>query len=139
MKAPAALLLLALAACSPRAPEARVRRAFDAAVAAVEKGDAAGAASVLSPKFTGPDGMDRASARLYLLGVLRGRKVGVTVLGNRIEAGEREATQTVDLLLTSREGGSLLPDDQGRRTLVIRWEERSGEWRVREVAVAGGA
>jgi len=133
VRAAAPLLLLALAACSPGSPEARVRKAFDAAVAAVEKGDAAGAAAVLSPKFLGPEGMDRAGARLYLLGVLRGRRVGVTVLGNRIEAGEREATQTVDLLFTSRGGGGLLPDDQGRRTLVIRWEARDGAWLVREV------
>ena len=73
-------VLTALAACRSDNPEAQVRKAFEACRAAVEAGDAAAATAVLDPAFRGPDGMDRAMARMFLLSTLRREKIGVTVL-----------------------------------------------------------
>jgi len=122
-----------LAGCRQEGPEARIRKAFAGSVRAVEAGDAAGAAEPLSPKFAGPEGMDRQQARLYLLGVLRGKKIGVTVLSEKLTVEGPRAEQTVDLLLTGRGGGELLPQDSSRRTLVLRWELRDGKWLIREI------
>lgn len=121
-----ALLTICCLACRPEGPEARVRKAFARAVAAIEKGDAGGAADLLAPNFRGPEDLDRAGARLYLMGLLRRDRIGVAVLANRVEARDREALQSVDLLLTSQ-GGGLLPQDASRRTYLLRWELRDGE------------
>jgi hypothetical protein len=127
-----AALLLALA-CDRSGPEALIRKRFEACVKAVEAGDAAGAGAALGPRFSGPDGMDRGTARLFLMGVLRRERIGVTVLGQKLEVRGREAAQTVELLLTSRTGASLLPGESSRRTFLILWEERDGDWQIREL------
>ena len=131
--APLLLLLLALAGCRGEGPEARIHRAFETGRKAVEAGDAAAAAGLLAPGFTGPEGLDRAGARLYLAALLARQKTGVTVLGDRLEVDGPRATQRVELLLTARAGQGLLPDDTSRRDLVIRWELREGAWRIREL------
>lgn len=128
----AGLILLALAACGRKSPEDRVRAAFEGCRAAVEAGDAARAAEPLDPTFRGPEDMDRATARLFLMGVLRRQKIGVTVLRNDIRVVGKEATQEVDLVLTGR-GGGLLPEDASRRTFLLRWRETGGEWRLLEL------
>ena len=53
--------------------------------------DAPAAAELLAPGFSGPEGMDRAGARLYLAALLARRKTGVTVLGDRLEENFRLA------------------------------------------------
>ncbi len=126
-----------LAGCRRETPEARIRKAFDACVQAVEAGDAAKAAQGLSPGFTGPEGMDQAGARLYLAGILAREKVGVHVLAQDLAVRGAEAVQTVDLVLTGRSGGALLPGEGSRRALVLRWERRDGEWKIREIEEPG--
>jgi ketosteroid isomerase-like protein len=128
---PAVASILVLAACGREGPEARIRKAFEASRRAVEAGDAAEAAAVLSPKFAGPEGMDRAGARLFLAALLRRQKVGVTVVSQKVEVEGPLAVQTLDLLLTGREGSALLPD-HSRKTLILRWELRDGAWSIRE-------
>lgn len=127
------LILALLAGCRSQTPEQRIRGAFAECVRAVEAGDAAGAVARLSPGFTGPEGMDRGGARLFLMGTLRQEKVGVTVLAQRLEVRGSQAAQEVDLLCTGRTGASLLPAEGSRRSLALRWELRDGEWRIREV------
>ena len=125
----AALVLLAQAACGHRSPEDRVRATFEGCRAAVEAGDAARATEPLDAAFRGPEGMDRTTARLFLGGTLRGQKVGVTVLRDEIRVDGAEATQVVDLVLTGRAQG-LLPQETSRRTFLLRWRERSGQWKL---------
>jgi len=125
--------LMALA-CAQEGPQAQVQKAFDASVEGVRKGDAAAVVARLSPRFEGPEGMDRGSISFYLMGLFKQEKVGVTVLAQHIELqGPLAASQTVDLILTGRTGGSLLPDDTSRKTYVLRWERRDGEWLLREL------
>ena len=126
-----------LPGCRRETPEARIRKAFDACVQAVEAGDAARAAQGLSEGFTGPEGMDRAGARLYLMGVLARESVAVHVLDQSLEVRGGEAVQAVDLVLTGRGGRGLLPDEGSRRALVLRWERRDGDWKIREIQEAG--
>lgn len=127
-----------LLACGGRTPEAQVRAAFEASVEAVEAGDAVAAAARLSPRFEGPEGMDAGTAKLYLLGVLRREKVGVTVFSDRVEVQGSQARQTVEVLLTGRGEGGLLPRDATRRRFLLRWERREGEWRLRELRLLEG-
>ncbi len=136
------LLLLSLLtlACASDRPEVRVKRAFEACVKGTETGDAAAVIERLDPQFAGPEGMDRNAAKLYLLGVLRREKIGVTVFSNQIDVKGHQAFQTVELLLTSKSGG-LLPQDASRRAFVLRWVETDGVWRLRELidGTAGSA
>lgn len=132
----APVLLVALLACRSDKPEAQVRKAFGACVAAVEAGDAAAAAEPLDPAFRGPEGMDRAAARGFLAGLLRREKVGITVLRNDLAARETEVLQEVDLLLTG--GGGLIPRETSRRTFHLRWRRAGGTWRLVELRAPEG-
>jgi hypothetical protein len=125
----AALTICCLLGCRGESPEAKVRKAFEGCVQAVESQDAAGAVAPLAKDFQGPDGLDRGGARLYLMGILRREKVGITVLGNKVEVQGKEAHQVVELVLTSK-GESLLPQDATHRVYHLRWRLEGDEWRL---------
>ncbi|GLH67480.1 hypothetical protein GETHED_18440 [Geothrix edaphica] len=125
-------MALTLLACRSDKPEDQVRKAFQTCVTAVEAGDAAAAAAPLDATFRGPEGMDKAGARLFLLGLLRREKVGVTVVRNQVTVTGAEAFQEVDLVLTGRSGG-LLPQDASRRSFGLRWRKTGGDWRLLEI------
>lgn len=131
------ILLLALAACGRRGPEERVRAAFEDCRAAVEAGDIGRATAPLDEDFRGPDGMDRATARLFLGSLLRREKVGLTVIQNQVRRDGPDIVQEVDLVLTGK-GGGLLPEEASRRRFLLRWRERSGNWRLVEVQAPEG-
>jgi hypothetical protein len=124
-------MVLALLACRSDKPEDQVRKAFSACVTAVEAGDPAAAAEPLDATFRGPEGMDKAAARLFLMGILRQEKVGVTVVRNEVAVRGNEALQEVDLILTGRSG--LLPQDASRRSFGLRWRKAGGHWRLLEL------
>jgi hypothetical protein len=128
---------LALLACRSDKPEDQVRKAFERSRAGVEAGDAAAATTALAPAFRGPDGMDRATARLYLLGLFRQEKVGVTVVRNEVAVKGNEALQEVDLILTGRSGG-LLPQDTSHRGFRLRWRRSGGDWILLELLPLDG-
>jgi hypothetical protein len=65
------------------------------------------------------------------MGVLRGGKVGVTVLDNQVRLEGQDVWQSLGLVLTQK-GGGLLPD-ASRRNYLLRWRERKGAWRIVEV------
>ena len=126
------LALALLAGCRSESPEAQVRKAFETCRAAVEAGDAGAATAPLDPAFQGPEGMDRATARLFLMGLPRQEKVGVSLLRSEVQVHRMEADQEVDLLLTSR-SGSLLPQEASRRTYRLRWRKAGGKWLLVEL------
>jgi hypothetical protein len=130
-------LLGALSACRSDKPEDQVRKAFETCRAAVEAGDAAAATAPLDPAFRGPDGMDKAGARFFLMGTFRQEKVGVTVLRNDVSVRGSEAQQEVDLVLTGRSGG-LLPQDASQRSFQLRWRKSGREWRVMDLQSLDG-
>ncbi|MBI1753167.1 MAG: hypothetical protein HY014_04700 [Acidobacteria bacterium] len=129
--------VFALLACHSDKPEDQVKRRFEACRAAVEKGDAATAAEALDPAFRGPEGMDKATARLFLMGTLRQEKVGITVVDNHVAIRGNQAFQEVDLLLTGRSGG-LLPQDASRRSFSLRWTRTGSDWNLVELQSPGG-
>lgn len=134
----AALAILGvLAACHSDQPEDQIRKAFETCLAGVESGDVAEATSCLDPEFRGPDGMDKATARLFLLGTLRQEKVGVTVLRSEITVQRTEAFQEVNLLLTGR-SGSLLPQDASHRSFRLRWHQARADWKLTELQSLDG-
>lgn len=128
----AGLLILSLG-CRRESPEAQVKRAFAACVAAVEAGDPEPLILRMAPDFRGPEGMDRDAAKLFLIGLFQREKVGVTVLEARTEAEAEAGLQEVHLLLTSRGGAGLLPKDASRRVFTIRWAKVKGEWLLKEI------
>lgn len=128
---PVALILLS--GCRSESPEVLIQKAFDECVKAIEAGDAGQAVEPLSPRFSGPDGMNRDEARLYLMGLLKQENVGITVFSSRVEAKGSQAQQAVELLLTSRSGAAILPQDASRRLFQLRWEQQEGEWRLRSL------
>jgi ketosteroid isomerase-like protein len=129
--------LLALAACRTDKPEDQVRKAFESCRAAVEAGDAAAATAPLDNAFRGPDGMDKGTARLFLMGILRQEKVGVTVVRNEVAVQGNAASQDVDLILTGRSSG-LLPQDASQRSLRLRWRKVGSDWKLVEVQTLDG-
>jgi ketosteroid isomerase-like protein len=129
--------VFALLACRSDKPEEQVRRAFEACRSAVEAGDASAACAPLDATFQGPDGMDRAMARLFLMGTLRQQKVGATVIRNTVSARGNEALQEVDLLLTGRSGG-LLPREASQRSFRLRWRRAGSEWKLLEIQSLDG-
>ena len=131
-----AACLLLLVACHQQQPEERIRAAFEGCRTAVEAGDADRAAAPLAADFRGPEGMDRATARLFLAATLRRERVGVTVLRDAIRVNGREADQEVDLVLTGRTGG-LLPQETSRRHFLLHWREEGGTWNLVEIQSPG--
>jgi len=131
------LLLGSLAACRTDRPEDQVRRAFETCRAAVEAGDAATATAPLDESFRGPEGLDKASARLFLLATFRQEKVGLTVVRNEVAVRSHEAQQEVDLILTGRSGG-LLPRDASHRSFRLRWRKSGGAWKLAELQSLDG-
>jgi hypothetical protein len=126
-------VLILLPGCRSERPEVLIQKAFDVCVKAIEAGDATEATESLSPRFSGPEGMNRDEARLYLMGLLKQEKVGITVFSSRIQAKGSQAQQAVELLLTSRSGAAILPQDASRRLFQLRWELMEGEWRLRSI------
>lgn len=124
-----AALCLVVGGCRSESPEAQVRRAFEACRTAVEAGDAAGATAPLAAEFQGPEGMDKATARLFLLNLLRRERVGATLIHDQVAVQGAEALQEVDLLLTTRRGNDLLPETS-RRIFRLRWRKAGGDWRL---------
>lgn len=139
MRRTAASFLLAglLLGCRSETPEAQVRAAFEACRTAVEAGDAAAATAPLDPAFRGPDGLDRASSRVFLQATFRQQRVGVTVLRNAVTERNGEFLQEVDLVLTGK-SGALLPEDASHRTFLLRWRKTAGAWRLSELRAADG-
>jgi hypothetical protein len=131
-----ALLTICLAGCRDASPEAQVKAAFARCVDALEAGDAGTALEVLAPDFQGPEGLDRASARLYLMGLLRREKVGVTVFSNDVELQGKRVRQRVEVVLTSRTPGGLLPQDAGHRRFELVWVEVGGAYRLQRFSEA---
>jgi hypothetical protein len=127
------LLLLLLFSCGRLSPEAQIRAAFDRCRAAVEAGDAETAAKPLTADFQGPEGMDRATARLFLQSLVRGQRFGITVLRNDVRVDGAEAVQEVQLLITQRRGGDMLPSDTSRKTFLLHWRKEGGNWRLAEI------
>lgn len=138
MKRMVAVPLLLLIGCRSESPDAQVRAAFETCRKAVEEGRPEPVTACLAKDFQGPEGMDRAQAQAFLMGVLRRQKVGVTVVAQRVEVDGATARQSVDLILTGK-GGGLLPEDASRRTLHLRWRSQKGEWRLAEVREGEGA
>lgn len=140
MSRTAAVVLLVglLLGCRSETPEAQVRKAFEACRAAVESGDAAAATAPLDPAFRGPDGLDRASSRVFLQATFRQQRVGVTVLRSALTERNGEFLQEVDLVLTGK-SGALLPEEASHRTFLLRWRKVSGTWRLVELRTADGS
>ncbi len=130
--------IVLLAACRAESPEAQVKRAFRELVKKVEASDAAGAVATMAPDFEGPEGLDKGTVQMMLMGIFREQKVGVTVVQETVRVDKRTAYQDVSLLLTGRSGKSLLPDDSSRKTYRLKWELKEDTWRLKRADVLSG-
>jgi ketosteroid isomerase-like protein len=132
LRASCSATLLILCACRNDKPETLIREAFRTSVKNIEAGDAAGAVEILDSSFHGPDGLDKPSARLFLMGLFRQGKVGLSVVQDRIRVEGDRAFQEVELLLTQKSSGPL-PDEMSKRDFLLHWEKRKDKWLLREV------
>jgi len=131
MKKSIALLLgflLAFAACRRDSPETQIQRAFSDCLKAIEASEASAATEVLHPQFQGPESMDRAAARLYLMGLFRREKAGITILRNELRVEGSKGYQQVELLLTSKTPSGLLPQEASRRIFQLLWKSEDHRW-----------
>lgn len=119
--------------CSKTTPEAQVKKAFKACVEALEAGDVPKVADFLAPTFQGPRDMRRQEVLFFLMGVTRREKIRVTVFSEEVESKGSDVFQRVEVMLSARSGGSLMPDEMSRKTFLIRWEKDGGDWKIREV------
>ncbi|CAN7298890.1 nuclear transport factor 2 family protein [Pseudoxanthomonas sp. LjRoot143] len=122
--------MLMLAACAGDAPEAQLRRQFDAMQAAVEAGKAGDFIDSVSPDFTGEEGIDRAALHNMLRAhTLMNARIGATTgpLDVRVEGDNAEVAFNV--LLTSS-SGRMLPNQAGTYRVTTAWRREDGDWRV---------
>ena len=132
-----ALALIAILGCKNDSPDAQIKKAFDSSVKGIESSDPGSAVEALSPDFAGPENMNRDEAKLYLMGLLNQGKIGITVVSSRLEVKGSRADQGVELVVTSRGDGSVLPQDATHRQFQLRWEEQDGHWRLKELQETG--
>jgi hypothetical protein len=125
--------LIALAGCRKDGPEVQIQKAFDRCVKAIEAADPGSALEVLSPQFSGPEGMTREEAKLYLMGLLHQEKIGITVFTSLIAVKGSQGDQAVEVLLTSRSGATLLPQETSKRIFRLHWERLDGVWRLQSL------
>jgi hypothetical protein len=127
------LLLLALLACSPSAPEERLRAAMGGLQASIEQRDAKELQSHLAEDFVGPDGLDREGAhRMAQLLFLRHRDVGVRTGPEEVTLRAGHATVRFSAALTGGAGG-LLPHSAQVYDVESGWREDDGTWRLTSV------
>ncbi len=130
---PVLTLVAALAGCRTDTPEAAIRKAFQACVEAVEASDAPGVVEHLHSTFRGPEGLERPQVQLYLMGLFRQGEVGVTVLANDVEVRGRQGVQRIEVFLTQKGPGRLLPEESSRRAFQLRWELHEKTWKLKEI------
>ena len=126
-----ALLVAALAAgCARTPPEQALREAFAGLQAAVEEGDAAGVAALLSDDFIGSGGLDRDGARrLSALHFMRHREVGVLPGPLDIALQGDHARVRFGVVLSGG-AGRLLPDSAQAWDVDTGWRLVDGDWRM---------
>ena len=125
-------ILLLAAACKPKgSPDEIIRDTLSKAAKSLEAGDAAGAASILDDRYQGPEGMNKAATRFYLVQVLKQGKVGVTITDQDIGVNNDDAFEKLHVILT-QQGGGLLPDGS-KKVYMLHWHLKDGDWRLMDI------
>ncbi len=109
-------------------PAQEIRDTLSKAAAALEAGDAGGAASILDDRYQGPEGMNKAATQFYLVQVLRQGKVGVTITDQDIGLQGPDAFERVHVIFT-QQGSGLLPDGS-KRVYLLHWRRQGSAWRL---------
>jgi hypothetical protein len=127
----AAVLLVALCACTRTTPEQRLRDTVASLQAAIQARDAGDIREVLAEDFVGPGGVDREGAvRMAQAMFLRHREIGVTMAGPlqvRMQPGH--ASVRFEAALTGG-SGSILPDAARLYSVETGWRLDDGNWRL---------
>ncbi len=130
-RAAAALVLVALCACTRTTPEQQLRATVSALQAGIEARDAGAIRDVLADDFFGPEGLDREGAvRMAQVLFLRHRAIGVTIAGPlevRMQPGH--ASVGFDVALTGG-SGRVLPDAARLYGVETGWRLQDGDWRL---------
>lgn len=131
--APATALILTLGlGCHPKtSPDQAIRDTLSKAATALEAGDAGGATAILDDRYQGPEGMNKAATRFYLMQVLKQGKVGVRILSQDVGVNGEDAFDKIQVLLT-QQGSGLLPDGS-RKTYILHWVKRGSDWRLLDI------
>ncbi len=130
---PIAAIFLALAlACHPKtSPDQAIRDTLSKAATALEAGDAVEATALLDDRYQGPEGMNKAATRFYLMQVLKQGKVTVRILSQDVGVNGDDAFDKIQVL-TTQQGSGLLPDGS-RKTYILHWVKRGSDWRLLDI------
>lgn len=131
--APAMAFILALGlGCHPKtSPDQAIRDTLSKAATALEAGDAGGATAILDDRYQGPEGMNKAATRFFLMQVLKQGKVGVHLLDQDVGVNGDDAFEKLHVVFT-QQGAGLLPEGS-KRTYILHWAKRGSGWRVVDV------
>jgi hypothetical protein len=125
-------ILLLAASCKPKgSPDEVIRDTLSKAAVALEAGDAGGATAILDDRYQGPEGMNKAATRFYLVQSLKQGKVGVRILDQDVGVNGGDAFEKIHVILT-QQGGGLLPDTS-TKTYMLHWALRGSEWRLMDI------
>ena len=127
----AAVLLVALCACTRTTPEQQLRDTVSSLQAGIETRDAGDIRAVLADDFVGPEGLDREGAvRMAQAMFLRHRDVGVTIAGPlQVRMQPDHASVRFDVALSGGSGG-VLPDTARLYSVETGWRLQDGDWRL---------
>jgi hypothetical protein len=127
----AAVLLVALCACTRTTPEQQLRDTVSSLQAGIETRDAGDIRTVLADDFVGPEGLDREGAvRMAQAMFLRHRDVGVTIAGPlQVRMQPDHASVRFDVALSGGSGG-VLPDTARLYSVETGWRLQDGDWRL---------
>lgn len=127
----AAVMLVALCACTRTTPEQQLRATVSSLQAGIQDRNAGSIRDVLADDFVGPEGMDRAGAvRMAQAMFLRHRDIGVTIAGPlQVRMQPANASVSFEAALTGG-SGSGLPDAARLYSVETGWRLQDGDWRL---------
>jgi hypothetical protein len=127
----AAVLLVALCACTRTTPEQQLRDTVSSLQAGIETRDAGDIRAVLADDFVGPEGLDREGAvRMAQAMFLRHRDIGVTITGPlQVRMQPDHASVRFDVARSGGSGG-VLPDTARLYSVETGWRLQDGDWRL---------
>ena len=128
----AALFLAVGLGCRPKGtPDQVIHDTLSKTVQAIEAGKVGDAIDVLDDRYQGPEGMNKAATRFFLVQVLKQGKVGVTILDQDIGVNGEDAFEKIHVVLT-QQGAGLLPDGS-KKTYILHWTKRGSDWRIVDI------
>lgn len=131
----AILSAVAFASCRKDSDEAKIYKALDAGVAAIEAGQVGDAMDFVAEDYADDQGNDKAGIRGYLAGyMLRGNRLTIVRRDEKVVVDGNTATATLDTALFQGDRAKMkgvLPERSGTYRFTISWKKNAdGDWLI---------